>query len=177
MYTRILCYTISLLLKKIYSHIIFISLVLLTFSSCKIRKENKHIVKKESTEIKELHLNKALQKEINQWLGTPYKYGGNDRAGVDCSGFVQSVFRNVYNINLPRTSKEIFAKSIKIKTEHLREGDLVFFDYEQKGVSHVGIYLGDGKYIHASSTKGVVISDFNNEYTRKKFVGAGRFKK
>ena len=58
----------------------------------------------------------------------------------------------------------------------LREGDLVFFNYTGKGVSHVGLYLGDGKYVHASTTKGVVISDVDNEYTKKRIVGAGRVK-
>jgi Cell wall-associated hydrolases (invasion-associated proteins) len=121
-----------------------------------------------------LNIKKELKREINEWLGTPYKYGGNDKKGVDCSGFVQQVYKKVYHLNLPRTSSDIYSFCKKIKLPDLREGDLVFFDYEGKGVSHVGIYLSDNKFVHASSSKGVVISDLTNSYNKKKFVGAGR---
>ncbi|HMN32532.1 MAG TPA: C40 family peptidase [Chitinophagaceae bacterium] len=134
----------------------------------------KGFVKEEKRELKEIPIKKNLKSEVALWLGTPYKYGGNTREGVDCSGLVNAVYLKVYGIKLPRTSKEIFKQSNPIKTSQLKEGDLIFFDYEGKGVSHVGIYLDEGKYVHASSSKGVIISELNNPYTQKKLVGAGR---
>ena len=83
----------------------------------------------------------------------------------------------MYNTKLPRTSKDMYIFSEHIKLKDLREGDLIFFNYTGKGVSHVGIYLENNKFIHASTTKGVIVGDLNNEFTRKKIVGAGRVKK
>ena len=122
----------------------------------------------------EIHVKKDLRKEVNNWLGTPYKYGGTSKKGVDCSGLVNAIYTAVYEIKLPRTSKEMYNSSKHIKMKDLREGDLIFFNYEGKGVSHVGIYLNDNKYVHASSKKGVVISDITDSYVKKKIVGAGR---
>ncbi len=156
-------------MKNLYSLFLFVIIL----ASCGVKKE---IVKEEKKELKEISIKKDLKKEIASWLGTPYKYGGNTKRGVDCSGFVNMIYMDVYGVKLPRTSKEIYNQSKKIKMSELKEGDFVFFDYEGKGVSHVGIYLDDGKYVHASSQKGVVISTLNNTYTQKKFVGAGRYK-
>ena len=145
--------------------------------SCRAKRE---VSKTQTTEIpnlQSLHIQKDLKKELNQWLGAPYKYGGNSKKGVDCSGFVCAVYLEVYETKLPRTSKEMYIFSEHIKLKDLREGDLVFFNYTGKGVSHVGIYLENNKFIHASTTKGVIVGDLNNEFTKKKIVGAGRIKK
>jgi lipoprotein Spr len=158
----------------------FILLIIVSFlflTSCRIHKTSHSVKKTTSHNLRDLQINKDLKKEIDRWLGTPYKYGGNDHKGVDCSGFVNAIYQSVYNLPLPRSSKEMYAQCLKIKTTDLKEGDLVFFDYTGKGVSHVGIYLKDDKYAHASSSKGVVISTLSNEYTRKNYIGAGRFKK
>lgn len=144
------------------------------FTSCKVRKHAAVSKNTEKKELKELHVTKDLKKEINSWLGTPYKYGGVNKSGVDCSGLVNAIFLEVYEIKLPRTSRSIYTACKPVKIKDLREGDLVFFDYNGKGISHVGIYLSDSKYVHASASKGVVISDLNNEFTKKKIVGAGR---
>lgn len=160
------------------SHFFLLFLVsLLLLSSCRVHKVNHAKSKTKSNQLQDLPINKDLKKEIGRWLGTPYKYGGNDEKGVDCSGFVNAIYQSVYNLPLPRSSKEMYSKCLKIKTTDLKEGDLVFFDYNGKGVSHVGIYLKDDKYAHASSSKGVVISSLSNDYTRKYYVGGGRFKK
>ena len=160
------------------SHFFLLFLVsLLVLSSCRVHKANHVKSKTKSNQLQDLPINKDLKKEIDRWLGTPYKYGGNDNKGVDCSGFVNAIYQSVYNLTLPRSSKEMYSKCLKIKTTDLKEGDLVFFDYNGKGISHVGIYLKDDKYAHASSSKGVVISSLSNDYTRKYYVGGGRFKK
>ncbi len=164
-------------MKNNLSIVVVALLGLIFLSSCRVRKSNPVVNKTGSNKLHEIHIKKELKKEIDRWLGTPYKYGGIDYKGVDCSGFVHSIYLSVYHIQLPRSSKEMYAQSIKIKTKALQEGDLVFFNYNGKGVSHVGIYLNDDKYVHASTSKGVVVSSLSNPYTVKNYVGAGRFKK
>lgn len=112
---------------------------------------------------------------IESWYGTPYRFGGTTRKGIDCSAFMMEIFRNVYKYKLPRTSREQYKISHKINNvEDLREGDLVFFKIRTRDISHVGIYLGNGKFAHASSSKGVVISDLGSKYWNKYYVGGGR---
>ena len=151
-------------------------LLILGGASCRSRKTVSTTHRTEKKELGDLPVQKSLRKEVELWLGTPYRYGGNTRKGVDCSGFVNAVYLSVYHIQLPRTSKDIYARCKKISRGDLREGDLVFFDYEGKGVSHVGLYLSNGQYVHASTSKGVVISDLDNAFSKKKYVGAGRIR-
>jgi cell wall-associated NlpC family hydrolase len=108
------------------------------------------------------------------YLGTPYLFGGEGPSGIDCSSFVQQVFRE-HRINLPRTAREQSMTGSEVADGDLRKGDLVFFHTYASYPSHVGIYLGDGKMIHASSAKGeVVISDINTDYYKSRFLGAKR---
>lgn len=119
---------------------------------------------------------KKLIKEAEKWLGTKYKYGGHTLDGTDCSGFVMEVYLAVYNFKLPRTSKDQqqFCKSIK--KSQLRIGDLVFFatGKSKNKVSHVGLYIGDGTFIHASSSKGVVKSQLSQSYYQRTYHSSGR---
>lgn len=109
---------------------------------------------------------------INSYLGVPYRWGGTSRKGMDCSGFVSVVFREVFQLNLPHSARKIFRLGYPLTWHQLQPGDLVFFrDIESQGVSHVGIYLGEGKFAHASVTRGVVISHLNEDYYRTRFVG------
>ncbi len=119
---------------------------------------------------------KSLVNEATAWLGTPYKYGGNTRKGVDCSGFVYHVFRNSLDISLPRNSGKQHDYCRKISKKDLSTGDLVFFATTKgsKKVSHVGLYVGDGKMIHASTSRGVVCQNLSDDYYTRTFVGAGR---
>ena len=122
--------------------------------------------------------NRKLYEEVESWLGTPYRYGGNTRKGVDCSGFVVNVYQNVYGIKLQRSSELIFKKNCKkIKKSQLREGDLVFFKSgKAKRINHSGIYLKNGKFAHTSSSRGVMISSLEEEYYKRNFIHAGRVK-
>jgi cell wall-associated NlpC family hydrolase len=122
--------------------------------------------------------NEKLINFIDEWYGTKYRLGGEDKNGVDCSAFVQSFMQNLYGISLPRTSKEQYAQTSRIKKSQLTEGDLVFFHTRGKGksVSHVGVYLRNNKFIHASSSGGVMISDLGDEYFHKRYVASGRAK-
>lgn len=110
-------------------------------------------------------------------IGTPYKYGGSrPETGLDCSGFVSHVFGQVAGIQLPRNSQEISRHGTPIKPEELRPGDLVFFNTLDRAFSHVGVYLGENRFIHASSsqTGTVMLSDMNQPYWSRRFDGARR---
>ncbi|WP_318248344.1 C40 family peptidase [Geomonas agri] len=109
-----------------------------------------------------------------RYLGTPYRFGGEGADGIDCSSFVQQVF-HANQIDLPRTAREQINVGSDVPAGELRKGDLVFFQTYAEYPSHVGIYLGDGKMIHASSGKGeVTISDMNSDYYRPRYLGAKR---
>lgn len=111
---------------------------------------------------------------INDWEGTPYKYGGTSKSGADCSGFVGILYREVYGKNLPRTTSEIGKVAKSVSKSNLTEGDLVIFDINGKKGSHIGVYLANNKFVHASTSKGVVISDLNNPYYVKAFSRGGK---
>jgi cell wall-associated NlpC family hydrolase len=117
----------------------------------------------------------ALEKACNSWMGTPYRYGGESRrTGVDCSAYVQSVMRDAYGLKLPRTVKYQFRKGESVPRSRLEPGDLLFFNLSGRAVSHVGIYLGDGKFTHASTSQGVTVDEINRRIWRTRFVGARR---
>ena len=125
-----------------------------------------------NTEIEQIR-NVKMFEFIDNWYGTRYRLGGTTKTGIDCSAFSQLFFSTVYGISLPRTSKEQYYKSEKISRSHLQEGDLIFFN-TRGGVSHVGIYLQNNKFVHAATSGGVMISDFFDPYWHSKFIGVGR---
>lgn len=110
-----------------------------------------------------------------RYLGAPYKFGGNStRTGIDCSAYVNKVF-GMFNVNLPRTARDIFKQGEWVNRNELQKGDLVFFTTYASFPSHVGIYIGDDKFIHASSAgKKVIITDLNRQYYRTRYIGAKR---
>ncbi|MFT3824444.1 MAG: NlpC/P60 family protein [Chitinophagaceae bacterium] len=115
---------------------------------------------------------------IEGWYGTRYRYGGNDKNGIDCSAFAQTLQSAIYSIKLPRTSAEQYNQCTRIRRDEIRQGDLVFFATlgRKKSVSHVGVYLRNNKFVHASTSGGVMIDDLNSTYYSSHFVGAGRMK-
>lgn len=117
----------------------------------------------------------ALLSEARSWLGVPYKYGGNDRGGVDCSGFVLQVYLNALDIPLPRSSREQHNYCKATTKGSLIPGDLIFFasDKDKERISHVGIFVGDNLMIHASTSRGVVISDLTSAYYVRNYAGSG----
>jgi len=116
----------------------------------------------------------AITRTASQFLGIPYLFGGETANGIDCSSFVQHVFRE-HNVNLPRTAREQMKVGTEVAPGDLKEGDLVFFQTYASYPSHVGIYLGNGKMMHASSRQGeVTISDMNTNYFRSRYLGARR---
>ena len=131
-------------------------------------------LEKKNKTFKEVMSN-ILSTSLN-YLGTPYKWGGISKYGFDCSGFVKFVYSHSAGLNLPRTSKEMSQVGTNIKnTKELMPGDLVFFNTRRFNFSHVGIYLGDNKFIHAPRTgKKVKIEQLDDSYWANRFNGARR---
>lgn len=117
---------------------------------------------------------RTLMEAIEDWMGTPYVYGGTTKSGVDCSGFTQAVFREA-GVEIPRTASQQAAAAQDVEPGRLRFGDLIFFNTSGSGISHVGIYVGDGFFVHASSSRGVVRETLAHPYFFSRIVSAGRF--
>jgi len=117
--------------------------------------------------------NGRLYAFIDQWWGTPYKYGGQDKQGVDCSALAQTLEQEVYGINIPRTTSEQVTVIKRKYEEELQEGDLVFFDYDGGKFNHVGVYLQNGYLVHASSSRGVTIIRLHDPSVYSHFSRAG----
>lgn len=162
-----------------------IIVLILLFSACTSTARYKTIKKsRENQSQNQRHIQRKsysnnaiqLQNYIQDWLGVPYKYGGITKNGVDCSGFTYKVYRKVYDFKLPRTALDQYKAGRKISRINLTEGDLVFFrGVRGPGIDHVGVYLEDGKFVHASTSIGVTISDLSEDYYKIRFVGACRY--
>jgi len=112
---------------------------------------------------------------IKYYLGTPYQYGGQSRQGMDCSGFVTVIYQESFDIELPHNAHQIYRKCQKIASQRLRLGDLVFFRVaKSRKIDHVGIYLAKNYFVHATVSRGVVVSELTEKYYRSRFAGAGR---
>lgn len=117
--------------------------------------------------------NKKLVEYIHQWWSVPYRIGGSTMSGIDCSNFVKGLTNYAYGLDLPRTSREQAAFCREINKEELKEGDLVFFN-TGRGISHVGLYMANNKFVHASTSMGVVISSLDEPYWKRRYVKSGR---
>ena len=117
--------------------------------------------------------NYTLYQFIENWWATRYQYGGTSREGIDCSAYTASLLHEVYGLNISKTARSQYAECKKIKKKNLREGDLVFFK-TGRGVSHVGLYLRNGYFTHASVGNGITISNLDESYYSKRYIGGGR---
>jgi cell wall-associated NlpC family hydrolase len=118
--------------------------------------------------------NLKLLEYIDEWYGTHYRFGGNTKDGIDCSAFAGGLMAAVFGVGLPRMAKDQYNAGLRVKKSELQEGDLVFFHTTRKGVSHVGVYVANNKFVHASLNYGVTISDLNDPYYTRTYVGARR---
>lgn len=122
-----------------------------------------------------------LMIEAASWLGTPYKSGGTSRQGVDCSGLTTEIYRNVYHVQLPRTSSQQYeARGLRhVGRRHLQQGDLVFFHNgkKRKQCNHVGIYLKNDLFLHTSSSRGVRVDNLTSEYWQRHWLNGGHLRR
>jgi len=115
-----------------------------------------------------------LYQFVYDWLGTPYRLGGATKKGIDCSKFSLALYENVFNTTIGYNSRNQYANVTPIEKNNLQPGDLVFFKIRSKSITHVGVYLGDDKFAHASSSKGVMVSNLNEAYWKRYYYNGGR---
>jgi cell wall-associated NlpC family hydrolase len=112
----------------------------------------------------------ALFTDVRQYLGIRYRFGGTTPAGFDCSGFVRFMFGRVFDMQLPRSSREMSAIGTRVARSELKPGDLVFFRNARNRINHVGIFVGNGMFVHSSLTKGITSDRLNENYYEKRFA-------
>jgi lipoprotein Spr len=117
--------------------------------------------------------NMKLFNFVYDWVGTPYRFGGGSKKGIDCSGFTKALYSQVFNLDIKRNSRDIFSMVSPVKKDDLQEGDLVFFKIRSRSISHVGIYLGNNRFAHAASG-GVKVSSLDDNYYARYFYKGGR---
>ncbi len=118
-------------------------------------------------------IEKSIIAEYQRWKGTRHKMGGNGSRGIDCSGFVKAIYRNAFNIDLPRTTKDQVKQGKPVAFRELQPGDLVFFK-PPTYARHVGVFLSQSEFVHASKTKGVTVSRIDASYWGKYYWTARR---
>jgi len=124
--------------------------------------------------VPEKELNKKLIYFVDAWYGVPYKWGGADKGGVDCSHLVCRTYKDVYDKRIAGTAVDLEKMSSHVKESKLKEGDLVFFKIESEKISHVGVYIANIKFIHASVKKRFIINSVEDKYYKKYFYTGGR---
>ncbi|MDG6896742.1 hypothetical protein A6A19_01705 [Actinobacillus delphinicola] len=118
----------------------------------------------------QMNLRTQIMKGYQQWRGVPYRYGGESRRGMDCSAFVQTIFRNNLGMRLPRSTSQQKNLGKPVEKKELQIGDLIFFNRN----THVGIYVGNGRFVHASTRKGITIAELNNVYFKNRYTQSRR---
>ncbi len=166
---------------KTIKYITIFTLLILGFTSCTTTKDfNTDKYKQEQSRTEKVEIEKskvnALVIELKRWLGTKYKYGGTTKSGVDCSALVMQAYKNACNIRIPRSSREQHRYCKSITQKELTTGDLVFFatGKSKSTVTHVGVYIGNGEIIHASSSRGVIVSKLSEKYYTNTYHSSGR---
>ena len=167
--------------RKIATIFLFITIAAGCASKKNANKQSHHASKDAIVEFATIHgirLNKQSNKElyalVADWYGVPHKDNGCEKTGTDCSCFVQMVYAKIYQINIGRSSSDMYKNTKRIDKHLLQEGDLVFFTTKGASVSHVGVYLNNDKFVHVSSSKGVAINGLNEAYYIKTFKGCGK---
>ncbi len=171
---------------------LFFCLILIGFTSCGILKKkpatkepvvqtpsDSEILNKYSKIIGQPVFNKHLYQAIEGWMGVPYKFAGNSKEGIDCSHFACQILRSVFQFpsDFYFSSSKLVEQGEKRNIDQVKEGDLIFFSVNQTSkVSHVGVFLANKKFVHASTTKGVMISSLDEEYYKKRFHSIRRVK-
>ncbi len=162
---------------------LFLIIFIITLSGCAAHPRYKTGGYETRPEVKNLDSSPTTSENINlglilqSYLGKPYKGKSKYEEGLDCSHFTRVVFQKYNRTIIPRTAAEQFAGGKEIHFRYLRYGDLVFFKTDKKKVSHVGVYVGDRQFIHASTSRGVIISNLDEKYWSERYAGARRYLK
>jgi len=162
------------MLKTKYSFwlILFLSILVTSCGSRKYTVKSDTKASKAADAMSNLK-SKQLYKFITDWTGVKYRFGGLDKSGIDCSGFAYLLEKEIYGVTLPRTSRDQ-ANFVKRKSvDDLKEGDLVFFSFGGNNVDHVGIYLNNGFFVHASTNRGVIVDDLSLPAYQRVLVKSG----
>lgn len=156
------------------SQLVWFSLILMLFvASCGSRKNTSNTKAARAADAMANLKSKPLYRFINDWSGVKYKLGGLDKRGIDCSGFALLLQKNIYGKSLPRRSKDQADAVRKKNLGNLKEGDLIFFSFGGREVDHVGIYLNGDFFVHASTTKGVIVDDLSLPVYQRAIVKTG----
>lgn len=160
--------------KKRYPYFIILFLVMV-LASCGSRKYTVRSDTKASKAADAMANLKSRQlyKFITDWTGVKYRFGGLDKQGIDCSGFAFLLEKEIYGVTLPRISRDQANFARKKNYDSLQEGDLVFFSFGGGNVDHVGVYLNNGFFVHASTNRGVIVDDLNLPAYQKALVKTG----
>lgn len=153
-------------------------IMLMLLSSCgsrKFRYSSETKAAKAADAMASLH-SRPLYRFITDWAGVKYRLGGLDKRGIDCSGFALLLNKEIYGVNLPRRSADQAGMIKEKNQQQLEEGDLVFFSFGGNGIDHVGIYLNHGFFVHASTTRGVIVDDLNLPAYQHVLIKAGPVK-
>ena len=169
-------------MKRLLSHLLILGTLAVILASCGTSAPHYNYKELARASIRlgmdiDMKDNHQLYVESAAWLGVPYRGGGSSKRGTDCSGLTSQLYKKVYHKKLQRSSDDQRTKDCrKVSRKNLREGDLVFFHNGRKKrvATHVGVYLKDNKFIHASTSRGVIISNLQEEYYRKHWLGGGR---
>ncbi|MFL5763832.1 MAG: C40 family peptidase [Bacteroidia bacterium] len=169
-----------------FSLLLFISMA---GSSCRSHKEtvSKDPEVKESKNVRKKYAvllnvdpdkvdNIKLYSFIDDWYGVPYKYGGKAKSGIDCSNFTCTLYANVYGRSISGTSSSLYEQCKTVSKKDLEEGDLIFFKIDSDKISHIGVYLQNNKFVHATTKKGVMIDDLDEAYYQKYYYKSGRLR-
>jgi probable lipoprotein NlpC len=162
-----------------FSHriVIVFAFFMLVLSSCSTRRKQVSKTKAAGMADAMAHLkSKDLYKFITNWSGVKYKLGGLDKSGIDCSGFALLLQKDIYGLSMPRRSRDQADAVQEKKMQQLKEGDLIFFSFGGQAVDHVGVYLNNDYFVHASTTRGVIVDDLKLPVYQKALVKAGSLK-
>ncbi len=171
LYFRILLiFAISISSCRSHKETIKIETTKNTTTSKKVQEKYAIILKVDKSKIENI----KLYAFIDEWYGTPYKYGGKNKTGIDCSNFTSTLYSSIYNKSISGSSSSIFEKCSTISKSNMEEGDFVFFKIDGNKVSHIGVYLQNNKFVHATAKKGVMIDDLDEPYYKKYYFKSGR---